>query len=68
MLHHIIDFAGMHHQIDQTSTFMIVHFVTAKEIECETIRYQGNKGMEHRNNPVSYIRKRLGEKEVKNGK
>ena len=24
--------------------------------------------MEHRNNPVSYIRKRLGEKEVKNGK
>ena len=39
MLHHIIDFAGMHHQIDQTSTFMIVHFVTAKEIECETIRH-----------------------------
>ena len=33
-----------------------------------TIRYQGNEGTEHRNNPVSYIRKRLGEKEVKNGK
>ncbi|WP_270475175.1 hypothetical protein [Coprococcus sp. AF51-11b1] len=36
--------------------------------KCGTIRYQGNKRMEHWNNPVSYIRKRLGEKEVKNGK
>ncbi|EEG91330.1 hypothetical protein [Coprococcus comes] len=44
----------------------VLRIVRARK--CGTIRYQGNEGTEHRNNPVSYIRKRLGEKEVKNGK
>ncbi len=34
-----------------------------KEWNIRTIRYQGNEGMEHRNNPVSYMRKQLREKE-----
>ena len=34
-----IDFSGVHHQVNQTSTLMIVHSVTAQKIKSKTIRH-----------------------------